>query len=57
LTTGGREEFKPQKKDVVQLQQENLYPKGQADPDNWLSGNQRPDNWSYTSYNKTNQMH
>jgi hypothetical protein len=25
------------KKDVVQLQLENVYLKGQADPDNWLS--------------------
>ena len=31
---GGK--FKPQK-DVVQLQQENVYPKDQDDPDNWQS--------------------
>jgi hypothetical protein len=38
LTTGGK--FKPQI-DAVQLQYENVYPKGQADPDNQL-----PDKWN-----------
>jgi hypothetical protein len=28
--------FKP-KKDVVQLEYENVYRKAQADPDNWIS--------------------
>jgi len=31
------EQFSPSK-DVLQLQQEIVYPKGQADPDNWRSG-------------------
>jgi hypothetical protein len=39
LTTGGRrgKEFKPLK-DIAQLEQENIYSKKQAVPDNWQSG-------------------
>ena len=39
---GGGQTFKPSK-DVVQLQYENVYPKGQVGPDN-----QTPDEWSST---------
>jgi hypothetical protein len=40
LTTGGKIK---NKKGIVKLQSENVYPKGQSDPDN-----QRPDKWCST---------
>ena len=45
LTIGGGREIQPHKNEV-HLQQENVYHKGQADPDNQL-----PDKWSSTVLN------